>query len=122
MSKKSDEAKIVSVAKKTGGSVYADYSGRGMYGRECMGIVHADANEVIAEAGAAGLKGAKTDSMGRKMIIYWPHVKAAEHTKDEDCAGHIVDGCCAVCGVGHGDGCVECAGTGYHKEGCSLIG
>jgi hypothetical protein len=42
------------------------------------------------------------------------------HEKDEDCAGHLEDGCCVVCGAGHGDPCQECSGTGYHREGCSL--
>lgn len=42
------------------------------------------------------------------------------HEKDEDCHGFIEDGCCTICGVGHGDPCVECAGTGYHREDCSL--
>jgi hypothetical protein len=42
------------------------------------------------------------------------------HDKDEDCEGTIVDDCCTICGVGHGDPCQECSSTGYHREGCSL--
>ena len=42
------------------------------------------------------------------------------HDKDEDCEGFIEEGCCSICGVGHGDPCAECRGTGYHREGCSL--
>lgn len=45
---------------------------------------------------------------------------SADHHKDEDCAGHLGDGCCVVCGAGHGDPCQECSGTGYHREGCTL--
>jgi hypothetical protein len=40
------------------------------------------------------------------------------HDKDEDCEGSVVDGCCTICGVGHGTPCYECGGEAYHKEGC----
>lgn len=41
------------------------------------------------------------------------------HETDEDCQGWIKDGCCIVCGAGHGDPCEECSGKAYHKKGCS---
>jgi hypothetical protein len=40
------------------------------------------------------------------------------HSKDEDCAGHIKDDECEVCGVSHSDPCDECKGTGFHKPEC----
>lgn len=41
------------------------------------------------------------------------------HLKDEDCKGFVVDGCCSICGVGHGDPCEECGGSAYHRDGCA---
>jgi hypothetical protein len=51
-----------------------DYSGRGMFGRTCWGIVTAVPADVIA---AVGVKGAKMDSMGRRTIVYWPKVSGS---------------------------------------------
>lgn len=48
-----------------------NYSGRGMFGATCWGIVCEDANDVICDV---GLKGSKTDSMGCSVIVYWPSV------------------------------------------------
>lgn len=52
-------------------SIYEGYSGRGMYSRQCIGISceYGDVNNIIAVVGVAG---AKTDSLGRRNIIYWP--------------------------------------------------
>lgn len=66
------------VADLLGGSVRDDYSGRGMFGKSCYGIVCDDANECIAEAGALGLRGARTDSMGRSVIVYWPSIQGKD--------------------------------------------
>ena len=54
--------------------VYYGYSGRCMFGKKCIGIScdRCDVNNVIAEAGAAGIKGARTDSLGKGSIVYWP--------------------------------------------------
>jgi hypothetical protein len=41
-----------------------------------------------------------------------------EHTQDSDCAGHIVDGECQVCGVWHNNECPECHGHGFHTSEC----
>lgn len=51
--------------------LHADYSGRGMFGRTCWSIYCDDPEDVLAEV---GLKGAKTDSMGRGSVVYWPSV------------------------------------------------
>ena len=89
-----------------------DYSGRGMYGRNCVGIVGSESSclKVIAEV----IKGAREelkkvqlgssehegdmlfgqvvdtllnydrDSMGRSVILYWPQLESIE---DEDFDG-----------------------------------
>ncbi len=92
-----------------------DYSGRGMYGRNCIGIVGSEKGclQVIA----AALKQARADSihdsevdfdgmvdtlmdfdrdsMGRDIIIYWPQVDSLEEDlsiEDEDYEPRITDG------------------------------
>lgn len=62
--------------------VREDYSGRGMYGAGCFGIVAEDVAEVVpilrkalgAEAAMDLLEGTVTDSMGRDIIVYFPSV------------------------------------------------
>lgn len=54
-------------------SLREDYSGRGMYGKTCLGIVCENPIHIIEEAAQRGLLGAKMDSMGRDSIVYWPH-------------------------------------------------
>ncbi len=75
------EAKIDAVhdvADEIGGKVYESYSGRGMYGKTCYGIVCENEVECIEAAGAKGLRGARTDNMGRRAIVYWPSIKGKE--------------------------------------------
>lgn len=72
-----------------------NYSGRGMYGRECVGIVGSEDDckalmaEVIKEAHARGdevefddvvdmMFDYSQDSMGLDVIIYWPHISPLE--------------------------------------------
>jgi len=57
------------------GKFRKDYSGRGMYGETCVGIVTGDPTGCIEEAEARGVRGAVTDSMGLSIIVYWPKVK-----------------------------------------------
>lgn len=66
---------IDDIATEVGGDVRESYSGRGMYGETCYGIVCDNANRCLELAGAAGLLGGKVDSMGRQMIVYWPNVR-----------------------------------------------
>jgi len=66
---------IEEVANFVGGDVRTGYSGRGMFGNTCYGIVCDNVMTCIEEAAARGLRGAKTDSMGRQSIVYWPKVK-----------------------------------------------
>ena len=61
-------------ADEIGGDVRADYSGRGMYGKECYGIVCSDPTRCIEVAATKGLKGARVDSMGTRTIVYWPRI------------------------------------------------
>lgn len=57
-----------------------DYSGRGMYGRECLGLV-VDATDLVVGVALSQVFGddawdiarnACTDSMGRGAIVYFP--------------------------------------------------
>lgn len=65
-------------AQEVGGDIREGYSGRGMYGDECYGIVCDDATECIEVASAKGLTGARTDSMGTRTIVYYPKLKYIE--------------------------------------------
>lgn len=67
---------ICEVADEIGGSVRTDYSGRGMYGKKCVGIDCRNATECIELAASKGIKGARQDNMGLDMIVYWPHIQA----------------------------------------------
>ena len=40
------------------------------------------------------------------------------HASDADCAPHLVDGTCEVCGVGQTDVCPDCGRYSYHADGC----
>ena len=51
-----------------------DYSGRGMFGVQCVGVVCYDPVKVIESAVEFGFKGARYDSMGRQWIVYWPQI------------------------------------------------
>lgn len=65
------QEKIRTIAQENGWKVRESYSGRGMYGKSCMGIVGESANEIIA---AVGIRGAVTDGMGLSYIVYWPSI------------------------------------------------
>jgi hypothetical protein len=66
-----------------------DYSGRGMYGASCVGLVHSDIDSLIAFVSLVrtrvgdewALRGARQDSMGMSVITYWPRWTV---TEDED--------------------------------------
>ena len=63
----------------------SSYSGRGMYGRQCLSITtDRDSFSILAkimrdcedvEEASALLAKAKTDSMGRGTVIYWPSIE-----------------------------------------------
>jgi len=52
------------------------YSGRGMYGKECVGV----ALDGIGDGTAQQIVGSapRTDSLGRRIIAYWPHLSWPE--------------------------------------------
>jgi len=67
------------------GELYRGYSGRGMWGGTCVGIVIEDEGQLFAFgqelARAAEVEGVEvelgrceTDGMGLRMIAYWPNV------------------------------------------------
>lgn len=59
--------------------VQTDYSGRAMFGRTCYGITSREQNDeqVIELAARNGLRGARVDSMGPGVIVYWPSIDGA---------------------------------------------
>lgn len=65
----------------SGGDVRTNYSGRGMYGKSCYGIV-ADSQammiRILMEVGLEELPPPELDSMGLGYIIYWPGIEGAE--------------------------------------------
>ena len=78
-----DQSAVIATAREIGGRVRFAYSGRYMYGRECMGIVHDDVNETIEAGARHGLRAARADNMGLSFIIYWPNVPAMVDMEDE---------------------------------------
>ena len=70
-------------------SVHTNYSGRGMYGKECFGIVVESYSAIEDELDKYNVMGSK-DSMGRDTIIYWPGT-TYEKLKSEDSEG-VLDG------------------------------
>jgi hypothetical protein len=76
-------------------SFTSTYSGRGMYGDQCvgfdfdhmsdLGLLSVAINEVLGEAvGRDMIENLRTDSMGLGMIAYFPHTTCAEWDEDED--------------------------------------
>lgn len=71
------------------GSIRWGYSGRGMYGQECFGLVGSESEfgrfmvELTVLAGADEARQLVdclcTDSMGRKIIFYFPGVEVASN-------------------------------------------
>ncbi len=60
------------------------YSGRGMFGAECVGLDLEGEGDLWNVAYALGKSGAdikapRVDSMGRGIIAYWPSVKWPEN-------------------------------------------
>lgn len=66
-------------------AIRAHYSGRAMYGKECLGIVHSTTGELLRFALALNEEdpesrewleqGTRNDSMGLDEITYWPQVQ-----------------------------------------------
>jgi hypothetical protein len=63
------------------------YSGRMMFGKQCASVIVEDIFAALADIAVCCqdvdvvsdiLRTAKTDSMGRDSVIYWPYVKFAD--------------------------------------------
>ncbi len=63
------------VADEIGGEIRDDYSGRGMFGRNCYGIECDDPIPCIENAAMQGISGANYDQMGLQYIVYWPRIR-----------------------------------------------
>jgi hypothetical protein len=75
-------------ADKAGVKLRTDYSGRGMMGQTCIGVVHKGMGPLLtfvvefaklisdSEFGIVWLEQAATDDMGLQTITYWPKVQA----------------------------------------------
>lgn len=83
------------LANEVQGEARASYSGRGMYGRSCVGIVIDSESDLLALGVAISdliddyedkqtlVNSVKIDSMGRGLIAYWTGV-TCEDAPDED--------------------------------------
>ncbi len=78
------------------------YSGRCMYGEHCLAVTTDSASEAAtvildvvqacAENGTvedvlelvSRLRGSRTDSMGRSMVMYWPEIKMTDAEPEEE--------------------------------------
>jgi|TARA_B110000263_G_scaffold151031_1_gene131084 hypothetical protein len=64
------------------GEIVTDYSGRGMFGDECVGIILKDEGDMFRFAGLIDndlvelLGSPKWDNMGLREIAYWPRFGA----------------------------------------------
>jgi hypothetical protein len=75
-----EEAKAIlqEVADIIGGRLRTTYSGRCMYGAQCLGIDCDDDTQCLKEAAAHGIRGGVRDSMGLGYIVYWPQYQTKE--------------------------------------------
>ena len=68
--------KVYELADELYGTVRSDYSGRGMYGEVCYGVVaDVEYDEAIAQATRLDLPRPRIDSMGQNLIIYFPTIE-----------------------------------------------
>lgn len=91
MSKTITKAMLQDVASGVNGSARVHYSGRGMFGKTCVGVVvdygaEMELSDAINDAGANKIlkkRGWKQDSMGLRTIIYWEDVQIADAGEDD---------------------------------------
>jgi hypothetical protein len=61
---------------------YEDYSGRGMYGKQCCGFTVSDIAEVKMRMKRKGIKTSScVDTMGLSYIVYYPSISFTESEK-----------------------------------------
>lgn len=65
---------------------YADYSGRSMYGRCCVGIVCCNPLETLLSLCdyICSLGYPRADNMGKDMILYFPKIKTESEEKEDE--------------------------------------
>jgi hypothetical protein len=73
-----DWERVEVLADTVHGTFVSDYSGRGMSGKVCVGIKSDDPERILSLAVGAGLKGARTDNLGKSVIVYWPHIATGD--------------------------------------------
>lgn len=76
------------LADEIGGEVYENYSGRGMFGRKCLGItVDNDCRSLFSLGREVEIRQVEfgdmmnnvvVDSLGRNYIIYFPSIEGVE--------------------------------------------
>lgn len=64
-------------------NVRENYSGRGMFGKMCHGIVGHDLIDLVETAASMGLTGAAYDTLGRDYIVYWPNPVFSDEALEE---------------------------------------
>ena len=85
---------VLEVASRAGiyeDSVLADYSGRGMFGKSCLGIVcHiGDLLAFVVEVENCGgmitddFFAVASDNMGLGTVLYWPHIQVGTDNSSE---------------------------------------
>ena len=104
------QATFVDTCEEEGVSSYVDYSGRGMYGRKCIGIVGSAKDlmrftlilieqqkivesddsyvEIMSETDTRTIHEdwleARWDNMGSDTIFYWPHIQTIDDVKEPE--------------------------------------
>tara|TARA_B110001454_G_scaffold96476_1_gene91348 strand:- start:32 stop:289 length:258 start_codon:yes stop_codon:yes gene_type:complete len=69
---------IENAAASVNGRIYADYSGRGMFGDNCIGVVLKDESDLfrfsayLDDALVERLGSPELDALGLAVIAYWP--------------------------------------------------
>lgn len=109
------------LADRVGGQLDRSYSGRGMYGKRCYGIVLPEAGElvyrVMESAAREGFSAARTDSLGLGTIVYWPNMEAAPADDEPADPEAFWSPNCAVCGRR-----LASLRSGQHQDAVLLLG
>lgn len=77
---------VLEIVEAEGFDVRLEYSGRGMYGRKCLGITTDNMGDMFVlgqllhEHDWMGRP--STDSMGRSAIVYWPSVDTTDYVAE----------------------------------------
>lgn len=68
------EQNVRNLAANIEARIYEAYSGRGMMGKTCLGIVCDDPADVLEAFREYDLPRPNRDNMGRQYICYWPDI------------------------------------------------